>query len=300
MRIELRGIRKRFANTEVLRGIDLEIASGRRVSLIGPNGSGKSTLLRALLGLLECDGEVLLDGQSPYDNRVELARKIAYVPQIAPQLSASVSEIIKLVALTREIPVADIGKLAGRLDLHVDAIAARPFRNLSGGMKQKLLIAIAFAARPKLLVLDEPTASLDARARERFFELFGEIAPETTLLLCSHRVEELRYLANHVVALEEGTIAYEGPATKFLRSRGTSVLEAQVESEEGGRWLEERGFRSHVPGFWVRSLPQAEKLGVVRELTHHLNGSLKNLLIRDLEKVDFLTTDGGDHANEVA
>lgn len=299
MRIELKNIRKRFAKTEVLRGIDLDIEAGRRVSLIGPNGSGKSTFLRAMLGLLECEGEVLLDGKSPYDHRVDLARKIAYVPQIAPQLSASVSEIVKLVSLTREIPASDIAKVAIRLDLDVEGIATRPFRNLSGGMKQKLLIAIAFASKPKLLVLDEPTASLDATARERFFALFDTVAQDVTLLLCSHRIEELRHLANHVVALDEGKIAYEGPATTYLVSRGTSVLEAHVESTEGGEWLEERGFRRGMQGWWVRSLPQTEKVSVVKELAQHLNGSLKNLLIRDLEKVD-VSHEGGVDADQVS
>src|SRR5690606_41210516 len=134
---------------------------------------------------------------SPFEDRLLTARRLAYVPQTAPQLSASVEEVIHTVAFTRGLSPEAIGGVAARLDLDLAPIRARPFRNLSGGMKQKLLLAAAFAARPALLVLDEPTASLDARARERFHALCAELPAGTTLLLCSHRFEEIRHLADH-------------------------------------------------------------------------------------------------------
>jgi ABC-2 type transport system ATP-binding protein len=238
MRIELRQVKKRFGSTEVLRGIDLVVPAGRRMALIGPNGSGKSTLIRSLLGLVACEGQVLLDGCSPFADRVAVARRLAYVPQVAPQLAASVEEVISLVSLTRELPAEAVADVASRMGLDVRAIRARSFRALSGGMKQKLLLALALASRAHLLVLDEPTASLDARARERFFQLCDEVAPGTTLVLCSHRLEELRHLADYVVALEEGRVAYEGPAVDFLASQG--LVEANPGSVEDAGWLDVR------------------------------------------------------------
>lgn len=225
MRIELRGVRKRFGRAEALRGLDLTLPAGTRAALVGPNGSGKSTLIRSLLGLLSCEGEVLLDGRSPFADRLETARRLAYVPQIAPQLSATVGEVIRTVALTRGLEPTRIAAIARRLDLDVDTVAIRPFRNLSGGMKQKLLIAAAFAAEASLLVLDEPTASLDARARDRFFALCEEIPSESTMLLCSHRLEELQQLADHVIALEEGVVTYAGAAADFLAKPNRKVME---------------------------------------------------------------------------
>lgn len=219
MRIELRNVRKRFGRMEALRGLDLDLPAGTRAALVGPNGSGKSTLIRALLGLLACEGEVRLDGRSPFEDRLLTARRLAYVPQTAPQLSASVEEVIHTVAFTRGLSPEAIGGVAARLDLDLAPIRARPFRNLSGGMKQKLLLAAAFAARPALLVLDEPTASLDARARERFHALCAELPAGTTLLLCSHRFEEIRHLADHVIALEDGRVTWDGPARDFLPLR---------------------------------------------------------------------------------
>lgn len=286
MRIELSGVRKRFGAAEVLRGIDLVVPAGRRVALIGPNGSGKSTLLRSLLGLVACEGEVRLDGRSPFEDRVEVARRLAYVPQVAPQLGAPVRDVVDLVARTRELDPAAIYRVAARLELDVAALRGRPFRALSGGMKQKLLIALALASPASLLVMDEPTASLDAGARERFFLLCEELAPDRTLLLCSHRLEELRHLSEHVVSLEEGRVAYDGPAEAFLAGRGRAVVEVATGSVEAAGWLQARGFRTGLRGWWVRTVSQAEKRELVPELTRELGPRLGNLLVRDLESVE--------------
>jgi ABC-2 type transport system ATP-binding protein len=218
MRIEVKQAQKSFGRFVALRGVDLSVPPGSRVALVGPNGSGKSTLIRALLGLIDCEGTVLLDGQSPYDDRVDVARRIAYVPQTAPTLGATVAEVVRLVTTTRALDPSAVKRVADALELDLQAVSAKAFRHLSGGMKQKLLLALAFAARPELLVMDEPTASLDARARTHFFSLCAELDPSVSLLLCSHRVDELRQLAQHVVAMEEGRVTYDGPAAGYLEA----------------------------------------------------------------------------------
>jgi ABC-2 type transport system ATP-binding protein len=215
MRIELQGAKKRFGKLEALRGVDLTLETGARATLVGPNGSGKSTLIRALLGLIDCEGRVLLDGRSPYENRVELAKRIAYVPQVAPQLGASVREILDMVVLTRGLRAGAIEEVAARFQLELPTILSRPFKNLSGGMKQKLLLSVAFASQASFVVLDEPTASLDVRAREVFFSLFSSLGAQVTTLLCSHRLEELRSLSNTVIALEDGRATYQGSAAAY-------------------------------------------------------------------------------------
>jgi ABC-type multidrug transport system ATPase subunit len=213
VQIELRDVHKRFGAVSVLRGIDLSVPVGRRLALIGPNGSGKSTLIRVIMGILSCDGEVRLDGLDPTSKRPELLRRMAYVPQIAPQLVAPVAEVLRAICELRELLPERVIEVAGKLglDLGLPAIRLRPFRNLSGGMKQKLLIALALAVSPSLLVLDEPTASLDAGSRARFFQLFAALPKETTVVLCSHRLEEVQNLVDHVVSMEEGRIVHETP-----------------------------------------------------------------------------------------
>src|SRR5262245_51582093 len=186
MRIEAQGVRKRFGRVVALDGVSFEVAPGSRVALVGPNGSGKSTLNRILMGLLACEGAVRLDGRCPFRERVAVAHAMAYVPQAAPALAAPVGELVRAIARVRGLESAAVTEVAAALDLELAAVAPRPFRSLSGGTKQKLLIALALAARASLLILDEPTGSLDASTRERVFGLFETLRPDATLLLCSH------------------------------------------------------------------------------------------------------------------
>jgi ABC-type multidrug transport system ATPase subunit len=210
VRIELRDVRKQLGGVWALDGVSLDVPSGARVALVGPNGSGKSTLVRAVMGLVRCDG-VRIDGLDPRVDGASLAARIAYVPQAAPRLGASVGEVVRAVATLRSIPPGAIRWAARALALNLDEVSSRPMRALSGGMQQKLMIALALAAPVSLLVLDEPTASLDARARESFFRLFNEQASRPTLLLSSHRVDEVDRLADRVIGLENGRVAFDVP-----------------------------------------------------------------------------------------
>lgn len=208
--IDARGLTKRYGSQVVLRDVSLHVDPGERVAIVGPNGSGKSTLLRALMGLLHCEGEVWLDGVSPFRERERVAERIAYVPQIAPQLGASVSEVIRAVSSLRAIDRQRVTRVADVLGLDVEAVRARPFRALSGGMKHKLLLALAFATDASLLILDEPTGSLDEQSRACFAKLYEQAAAKATVLLCSHWTEEVARLAGRVIRLAEGRVV-EGP-----------------------------------------------------------------------------------------
>ena len=216
MRIEARDLSKRFGAARALAGVSFEIESGARVALLGPNGSGKSTLNRAVLGLYRVEGELRVGGCDPFKARAELARRVAYVPQIAPQLAASVGELVATVCALRDVAPARVEQLACELELSLGELAPRAFRSLSGGMKQKLLVALALAAEPELLVLDEPTGSLDAASRARVLALVAAQARGATLLLCSHRLEEVRQLAGEVLVLAEGRVARRSGLEAFL------------------------------------------------------------------------------------
>jgi len=283
MKIELSKIEKRFGKVTALRAIDLSLPAGAKVALIGPNGSGKTTLMRVLLGLVNHRGEVRVDGLPV--RRDEIARRIAYVPQIAPQMAASCGELVRAVTELRDLPVGAVRDLAARLDLSLDDIAARPFRSLSGGSKQKLLIALALASRPELLILDEPTASLDAETRGRFFTLQRELAGDATLILCSHRLEEIRSLVDHVVALDEGALVYDGDAAAYLAQRVGTLLELRVATDRDG-WLAGHGFARGADGWWSRSVDRAAKLELVPEALRSLGDSLVDLVVRDVDLVE--------------
>jgi ABC-type multidrug transport system ATPase subunit len=215
MKVECRALAKRYGKVRALAGLDLAIAPGERVALVGPNGSGKSTLLRAILGLVRCEGEVLLDGRPPLADGGAALRQVAYAPQVAPQLWATVGELVGTVLAVRDAAPEPVREVAAALGLDLPALSHRPFRELSGGMRQKLLLAVALGLRPSLLVLDEPTASLDPRARDVLLERLADPG-EATLICCSHRADDLRSLVDRVVTLEEGRIVSDGPLAAVL------------------------------------------------------------------------------------
>lgn len=290
MHIELHQVTKRFGKVEALRDVTLDIPSGRAVALVGPNGSGKSTLTRAVMGLIAVRGQVLLDGV-PRARAGRIVERIAYVPQITPQFGAPVGELVRLVCRLRGVDRAEVQRLCAALDLDLDRVDKQAFKNLSGGMKQKVLNALALASRPSLLLMDEPTASLDAEARERFFRLFESCRDDCTLLLTSHRIEEIRHLVEHAVALRDGTVTYDGPATRYLADRAQSVIEVMVHANGDRGWLESQGFRAGAPGWWVKVVSRAEKLAIVPDVTNRFGSRLENIVVRDLERLELRASD---------
>lgn len=294
MRIETRGLARRFGATEALRGVDLDIPAGRRIGLVGPNGSGKSTLLRILMGLLAHEGKVHVGGLEPRRQRMELAGRLAYVPQIAPGLAATVRELVTAIERLRGRDLRTLRDRCAALALRWEAIVDLPFRSLSGGMKQKLLVALALDSGADLIVLDEPTASLDAATRETFFRMFGELPATTTSILCSHRLDEMRHLVDHVVSLEEGRVRFDGPAESYLRTRARSVLEAQLRDPAAADWLAGLGFLAGHAGWWRRTVDQAEKIDLLPRLAGALGERLDNLHVRDLESIAVEGAEAGE------
>ena len=213
MKIELRSLGKDFGPIRALCAVDLTIESGSAIALIGPNGSGKSTLIRAIVGSISCTGEVLFDGEPP--DRASGPR-LSYVPQIAPAMAAPVGELVRFVCSVRGASARDVAAAGSALDLDVGGLEKTPFKNLSGGTRQKVLLALALASPAELYVLDEPTASLDTASRAAFFRAFRERRGGATVLLCSHRIEELRHLVDRVIVLREGRVSHDGPADRLL------------------------------------------------------------------------------------
>ncbi|MFB6264237.1 MAG: ATP-binding cassette domain-containing protein, partial [Bradymonadaceae bacterium] len=121
------------------------------------------------------EGEVRVDGVDPFERRAEIAERMAYVPQIAPEFSVRVGRLTETVCRAREIEPARVAEVTERLDFALDRHRDKPYRDLSGGMKQKVSIGLALAGDPDLLVMDEPTASLDAPTRSSFFVACAEL-----------------------------------------------------------------------------------------------------------------------------
>ena len=207
--IEFKNVVKNFRRARVLDGISLDIGLGERVALIGSNGAGKTTLIRCLLGEYTHDGEVTINGLDPRGNRTEVLGTIGFVPQLPPPLKMPVGQLIDFSAALCNTDPQRIHEIAKRLGLDVENILSRQFVRLSGGMKQKLLIAIALGRDAKVLVMDEPAANLDPEARKIFFDLLAERQNDATMLISSHRLDEVSSLVNRVIEMDMGKVVLD-------------------------------------------------------------------------------------------
>ena len=207
--IQFNNVAKTFRRARVLDGISLDIGLGERVALIGSNGAGKTTLIRCLLGEYTYDGEVTINGLDPRGNRTAVLGNIGFVPQLPPPLKMPVGQLIDFSAALCGTDPHRIHDIAKRLGLDVEGILSRQFVRLSGGMKQKLLIAIALGREAKVLVMDEPAANLDPEARKIFFDLLAERQNEATMIISSHRLDEVSSLVNRVIEMDMGKIVLD-------------------------------------------------------------------------------------------
>jgi len=205
--IRFQNVVKNFRRARVLDGISLDIELGERVALIGSNGAGKTTLIRCLLGEYTHDGTVTIDGLDPRGNRTAVLGTIGFVPQLPPPLKMPVGQLIDFSAALCGTDPQRIHDIARRLGLEVEGIVSRQFVRLSGGMKQKLLIAVALGRDARVLVLDEPAANLDPAARKIFFDLLAERQYDATMLISSHRLDEVSSLVNRVIEMDMGKVS---------------------------------------------------------------------------------------------
>ncbi|MBK7464445.1 MAG: ABC transporter ATP-binding protein [Betaproteobacteria bacterium] len=207
--IQFNNVAKTFRRARVLDGITLNIGLGERVALIGSNGAGKTTLIRCLLGEYTFDGAVAINGLDPRSNRTVVLGKIGFVPQLPPPLKMPVGQLIEFSAALCGTDPLRIHAIAKRLGLDLESILARQFVRLSGGMKQKLLIAIALGRDAKVLVMDEPAANLDPEARKIFFDLLAERLEDATMIISSHRLDEVSALVNRVIEMDMGKVVLD-------------------------------------------------------------------------------------------
>lgn len=207
--IELRHVSKQFKKNVVLDDLSLSVAAGERIALIGSNGAGKTTLIRCLLGEYAHAGELSVLGLKPRQARAELLGRVGFVPQLPPPLRMSVGDLLRFAGELSGCDARRFDAVAAQLGLEVAQVRHLPFVKLSGGMKQKILIAVALGRDCELLILDEPAANLDPEARHAFFGLLAERLGRATMLISSHRLDEVAPLVNRVLELDMGHIVLD-------------------------------------------------------------------------------------------
>lgn len=281
-------VSKTFRRAQVLNDINLDIGLSERVALIGSNGAGKTTLIRCLLGEYTFDGSVTIDGHNPRLERTAVLGHVGFVPQLPPPLKMPVGQLIDFSAALCETDPLRIHTLATRLGLELAPILTRPFVKLSGGMKQKLLIAIALGRDAKVLVMDEPAANLDPEARKIFFELLAERQENSIMLISSHRLNEVSSLVNRVIELDMGKVVLDDRVADDVSLSGKLSCRVVVKRSEPAfaKAMVNWNFRDMGDGLiWIGDVAGPDRLRFLG-MTSRYVALISDLSFSEVENLD--------------
>lgn len=270
--IRLQTLTKVFKRLKVLDALELKVDTGERIALIGSNGAGKTTMIRCMLGEYTFAGDVMIDGKNPRSYRRDVLKKVGFVPQLPPPLKMPVRDLLRFSAAVSDTKVSAIEDVASRLGLDVKAFGHQPFFKLSGGQKQKLLIAIALGRDAELLIMDEPAANLDPEARHAFFTLLAERASKATMIISSHRLDEVAALVNRVIELDRGKVVLDD---RVADAPLTGLLACKVALRRPdpaiAKALTEWGFSPAAEGVeWTGAVAGADRLRFMGMLSRYV------------------------------
>jgi ABC-type multidrug transport system ATPase subunit len=227
--IRIENVTKRFGRATAVGGVSLELPVGDSVALWGANGAGKTTLIRCVLGLLRFQGRIVVGGHDVRRHGKQARLLVGYVPQeLGFYDDLGVAEAVQFFGRLKGLAHADAERaLAG---VGLIGHEGKRIRELSGGMKQRLALAIALLGDPAVLVLDEVTASLDAVGRDEFVSLLERLSGTgRTMLFASHRIEEVATLAKRVAVLERGKLVRVASCEDFVADQDRlSVLHLTI------------------------------------------------------------------------
>lgn len=231
-----------YGERPVVAHVDLVVRPGEVVAVLGPNGSGKSTIVRGLLGLTDhLGGDVELFGVPRREFREHT--RVGYVPQ-RHTLSASVRATVREIVATGRLGHQGLLARPSRTDREVidralDTVgladrAAADVATLSGGQQRRVLIARALASEPDVLLMDEPTAGVDAANQHVLADVLARLsAAGTTMLLVTHELEAVRDVVTRVVVVDLGRVTWQGPAAQFHRDPGAVLHEHHSHHHDG-------------------------------------------------------------------
>ena len=230
--LSIRGLRKQYATgVEALKAVDLDIRRGEIFALLGPNGAGKTTMISIICGIVNATaGEVLIDGKNWQKHYREARKRIGLVPQ---ELTLDVFEpLISTVSFSRELfgrapNPARIEEILRELSLWDKRKTI--LKELSGGMKRRVMIAKALAHDPDILFLDEPTAGVDVELRRDMWNMVRRLREMgTTIILTTHYIEEAEEMADRVGVINKGELILVEDKSELMKKLGRKVLHLQL------------------------------------------------------------------------
>ena len=238
MELTICDLTKEFGSFRAVDRVSFTMTNGV-YGLLGVNGAGKTTLMRMLTTLIKpTDGEILWDGQDVFKMDGQYRKLLGYLPQdFGYYPDFSIYDYLMYIASIKGIRPAAAKERVKLLLKQVDLFRARhkKMKNLSGGMKRRAGIAQAMLNDPKILILDEPTAGLDPSERIRFRNLISELSGDRIVLLSTHIVSDIEYIANEILLMKDGCITISGTADEVVSSMPErvwtfSVPKAQIDA----------------------------------------------------------------------
>lgn len=232
MELEMNNLTKKFGDFTAVKQLNLSMTRGV-YGLLGKNGAGKTTFMRMLCTLLTpTEGNILCDGRDIFKMEGEYRKLLGYLPQdfgFYPEFT--VRDYLLYIASIKGLPPAVAKKRTKELlaAVGLEKYAGRKMKKLSGGMKRRAGIAQAMMNHPKILILDEPTAGLDPNERIRFRNLISEFSEDRLVLLSTHIVSDVEYIANDIWLMNEGEIVRQGTPKQITESMKQKVWECLVE-----------------------------------------------------------------------
>lgn len=256
MELKISRVTKQFLEKIAVDRVSLSMKPGV-YGLLGANGAGKTTLLRMICGVLTPDsGEISLDRFSVREEEYRnclgyLPQKFGYYPNFTAWDFLMYMAALKGIPRNRaKVRIEELLEAVNLKGLEKKKIAA-----FSGGMKQRLGIAQALLNNPKLLVLDEPTAGLDPKERVKFRNMISRLGKERIVILSTHIVSDVEYIADEILLMKEGSILHKGSLPEILKPIEGKVWECRVNSSEEAQILEQYtvvNMREDVQGTFLR------------------------------------------------
>lgn len=279
MELKLYKLAKTFSGTEAVSSISYTFSEGV-YGLLGVNGAGKTTLMRMMCGLLHpSKGEITCNGEDIFQMDEKYRQHLGYLPQefgFYPEFS--VYDYLRYIASLKGLRPAAAKR---RIEFLLSQVGMKSQKNkkmkkLSGGMKRRVGIAQAMLNDPEILILDEPTAGLDPNERIRFRNLISELSKDRIVLLSTHIVSDIEYIADQILLMEGGKLRVAGTSEELLLQMPERVWSVTVPKEEMKNYMKQYKISN------VKNVPEGVKLRILSEQKPEEHAVQETAILEDL------------------
>lgn len=279
MELQISNLTKKYNNTVAVDGLSFTLSTGV-YGLLGANGAGKTTLMRMLCTLLTpTEGQITLDGQDIFRMDGEYRKLLGYLPQdFGYYPDFTVYDYMMYIASIKGLRPAAAKKRINRLleQVGLSNVANRKMKRLSGGMKRRAGIAQAMLNRPEILILDEPTAGLDPNERIRFRNLISGLSSNRLVLLSTHIVSDIEYIANRILLMKDGKLQITGTSEELISSMPERVWSIAVPRESVSSYMQ------HYPVANVKTMGKDAELRILSPRKPAENAILETATLEDV------------------